>query len=159
MRWLRIRLAVTALAFVAWIGYLIYLTQMADRPSIVLSRPQFLYAECVVIARVDRKEGPATVTRVVSCPNPKVQPGVTIDVKSLRDSFRKRLGEATGSEWDVRNDFIIPLQNLVEDKKAGKWAGEVVPLPPSPGLPRGTLIYPVTPDTLEQLHTIPIGIP
>ena len=41
MRPSRVWLAVTALAFAAWIGYLIYLTQTADRPSIVLSRPQF----------------------------------------------------------------------------------------------------------------------
>jgi hypothetical protein len=150
-------LAVASLAFAAWIGYLIYLTQTADRPSIVLSRPQFLYVECAVIAHLDNKDGPATVKEVVFGQKDKVHVGDSIEVKNLRDSFRKRLGDANASEWDVPNDFILPLQDL--NGKGGKWTAEVVPLPPSPGLPHGTLIYPVTPDTLEQLHAIVSRLP
>ncbi len=51
MKRARVRLAVTASLFLAWIGYLVYLAATATRP-VVLSRPQFLAADLYVIAEL-----------------------------------------------------------------------------------------------------------
>jgi hypothetical protein len=58
MKRARVRLAITAALFFAWIGYLVYLAATTTRP-IVLSRPQFLAANLYVIADLrDRADGP-----------------------------------------------------------------------------------------------------
>jgi hypothetical protein len=47
----RVRLAVCALLFLGWIGWLVYLSATTTRP-VVLSRPQFLAADLYVIAEL-----------------------------------------------------------------------------------------------------------
>ncbi len=150
----RLLLVVTTLAFAAWIGYLVYLTRTSERPSIVLSRPQFLTAEVIVIARLDSRDGTAQVKQVELDPGGKIKPGDTIRIKNLRESFRRRLDQLKAPEWDVPNDFILPLRDAEPGANAEEWTAEVAPLPPSPGLPQGAMIYPVTPSTMEQLQEI-----
>jgi hypothetical protein len=160
MRWSRVWLVVTATAFVAWIGYLVYVTQTIERPSTTLSRPQFLLAHDVVIGHVEKKDGLVTVKEVPYSADRKITAGDKIEVKNLRDSFRTRLGEANPPEWDVPADFIIPLWSVEETKSAAaQWSALITPLPPSAGLPHGALIYPVTPGTKDQLKAILKDLP
>jgi hypothetical protein len=150
----RVWLVVTGLAFAAWIGYLFYLTRQVDR--IILSRPQFLIAECVVIGRIDNKNGPVVVGEVFfrgACK--KLHAGAKIEVDNLRQSLYNWTSQEAEAEWDLPGEFIIPLRSV--ELKDDKWSAEVVPLPPSPGLQIGTRIYPRTQRTLEQLESIPIG--
>jgi hypothetical protein len=149
-------LIVTAVAFVAWIGYLIHVTQTGDRPSITLSRPQLLVSERVVIAHVTNRNGPVKVQEVIPAPTEIVKPGVEVKIKGLGDSLHKRLNDPHSLEWELPGDFIIPLQAVVPETD-GTVTAEVTPLPPSPGLPHGRMIYPVTADTRAQLRNIPIG--
>jgi hypothetical protein len=156
MKWARVKLIMATTAFVAWIGYLIFVTQTGDRPTITLSRPQFLVAEKAVIAHVTNKNAPVTIQELYPAGNGKIKVGDKVQVKHLADSLHKRLGDLNSPEWELPGDFIIPLW-AIEPDKDGNWTAEVTPLPPSPGLPHGGMIYPVTPDTLAQLRSIPIG--
>lgn len=155
----RVWLAVTALSFAAWIGYLVFLTRGLEKPPIHLSHPQFQIAEVVIVAHVNDKAGPIAVTEVVFPADAKMQAGDEVQVRNLRNSFHKWLNDGGPAEWDVPNDFIIPLRDVSRQGKDGAWTAEVVPLPPSPGSPQGTRVYPVTPNTLKELHAIPIGAP
>jgi len=154
----RLWLVATGLAFAAWIGYLFYLTRGVERPAIHLSHPQFQMADAVVVASLESKDGPAIVRDVVYSTMDGVQPGDEIHLPRLRDSFQKWFKDGANPEWDVPNDFIIPLREMNRQGKDGPWTAEVVPLPRSPGLPRGTRIYPVTPNTMQELRSIHIGL-
>jgi hypothetical protein len=160
MRRSRLWLVATALAFGAWIGYLFYLTRGIERPAIHLSHPQFQMAEVVVVASLESKDGPATVREVVFTNNAAMGmgPGDQIQLPRLRSSLQKWFTDGGASEWDVPNEFIIPLRDVNRQGKDGPWTAEVVPLPPSPGLPHGTRIYPVTPNTMQELRSIHIGL-
>jgi hypothetical protein len=145
----RVWLAATGLAFAAWIGYLVYLTCQVERPSIVLSRPQFLISRDVVIAQV-KKDGSVKVEDVFVSKS-GIPPNAEVEVRNLRDSLHKWFKDGGDPDWELPGEFIIPLRDVNQDK-AGKWSAEVVPLPPLD--PR---VYPVTPGTMEQLKAIPIG--
>jgi hypothetical protein len=155
----RIWPAITGLAFAAWIGYLVYQTLHVERPSIILSRPQFLLAECVIIGQIEAKHDSVMVDEVFfAAANAKVLPGTKIHVENLSGSLRNWTSQAPDAEWDVPGKFIIPLHNLhLDGKKGDLWEAVVVGLPPSPGSPTGTRVYPKTEGTMEQLRSIPIG--
>src|SRR5262245_50028002 len=53
----RVRLAVCALLFLGWIGWLVYLSATTTRP-VVLSRPQLLAADLYVIADLQQGREP-----------------------------------------------------------------------------------------------------
>jgi len=146
----------TALAFAAWIGYLFYLTRGVEKPPIHLSRPQFQVAEAVVVAHLEDEESPVRALEVVFTTNDKLQPGAEIRIANLRNSFHKWLDDGGPPEWEVPGDFIVPLR-MLHRRTDQTWTAEVVPLPPSPGLPHGTRIYPKTPATIKELHAIPVG--
>jgi|SRR6516164_4554425 hypothetical protein len=153
----RLLLIGTALAFAAWISYLFYLTRQVERPSIVLSRPQFLIAEAVIVAHVEKKEDPVTVVEVIF--DGKLQSGEKVRIRNLRDSLYNWVSEDKTAEWALPSDFIIPLHDVQPSKDGAQWIAEVVPIPPSPGLPHGFRIYPKTPGTIEQVRAISIGTP
>jgi hypothetical protein len=149
---------VTGLAFVAWLGYLFSLTRQVERPSIILSRPQFLIAEYVVIGRLENKSDQVTVDEVFFAPQvSKLKAGEKIQVENLRESLHDWTSEDPHAEWPLHGDFILPLYGFRRNEKGEHWEAAVVALPPSPGLPMGTRIYPKTPGTMEQLEAIPIG--
>jgi hypothetical protein len=137
------RLLLAIALFAAWIGYLLYLVGMAQRP-IVLSRPQLLVSNLDVIADVEGEgQLPTKVTvRQVHFPQAgEVQKlvGSTIPVSNL--------SQCEG--WTSPGRYIVPLLAGTKDTY------RVAPLPPSPGLVLGhPRIYPVTPETLEQLSVI-----
>lgn len=156
MKWARVRLIAATVAFVAWIGYLIFVTQSGDRPSITLSRPQFLVAENAVLAHIADRHAPITIQEVYAAGNGEFKAGAKVHVKNLADCLHRRLNDPNAPEWELPGDFIIPLWAIDRDKD-GNLTAEVTPLPRSPGLPHGCMIYPVTPDTLAQLRSISIG--
>jgi hypothetical protein len=156
----RLLLIGTALAFAAWISYLFLLTRQVERPSIVLSRPQFLVAETVVIAHVESKKDPVTVLQVIAAGGTRIQPGDMVQLANLRDSLHTWMTEDKTAEWDLPNDFIVPLRDVEKSAQDGvQWTAQIVPLPTSPGLPHGTRIYPKTSSTMEQVQAIPLGEP
>jgi hypothetical protein len=146
----RFLLSAIGLAFAAWIGYLVYLTRQIERPPIVLSRPQFLVADVVVVGHVKNKNGPVTVSEALIGANPgnAVPVGAEIQVGNLHNSWHRWINDGGPDEWELPGEFIIPLR--IVDGKGDKWSAEVAPLPP----PLGPRVYPVTPGTMEQLRAI-----
>lgn len=142
MKSAKLRLALAALAFFTWIGFLLYLV-LTTRHSVVLSRPQFLVSTFDAIARVDRLDDPEVTIESVRWPAGENRQGEKIKVVNL----------AQCDGFDGPGDYILPLQPL------GKFF-QVVPTPRSPGFepayqaghPR---IYRATPPALKQLEQIP----
>ncbi len=144
-----VRLGLALLLFAGWLGWLLYLAVTASRP-VVLSRPQLLVSNLDVIAEVPSLEGnPPTVT-VKSVHWPKdddwadALKGRTIAVDNLA---------RCKDDWKGPGEYILPLTT---DRKTF----HVTPLPRSPGFPGANpaaerpRIYPVTPQTIQQLGTI-----
>ena len=152
------RLLLASVLFASWIGYLVYLWATASHP-IVLSRPQFLVADLVVIARVeDPASKTAVVEEVIAPPTKGKAPavGATIGVENLDLCNRLVDGAAKESAppgWTRPGLYILPLRAA----KNGEGF-EVAPVPPSPGFPRDDAapprIYPKTDQTLAQLKRI-----
>jgi hypothetical protein len=141
-------LIVTAVLFAAWLGWLTYLAATTSHP-IVLSRAQLLVSTIDVIADVPGKDGrPADRTTVIEVHWPTYGPeqklvGKTIRVVNLPDCEFK---------WTGPGRYILPL---VKDGDAFRVAA----IPPSPGFDtdiqgQQARIYPLSPQTLEQLETI-----
>ena len=105
----RVRLAVSALLFVGWIGWLAYLAATTTRP-VVLSRPQFLAADLYVIADVranptdPKVPAPQVTIKQVIWPSAAARDldGKELPVKNLPLS-----GEAQG--WKGPGEYILPL--------------------------------------------------
>jgi hypothetical protein len=141
-------LIVTAVLFAAWLGWLTFLAVTTSRP-IVLSRAQLLVSTIDVMAEVPEKGGrpadQATVTEVhwpTDGPEQKLV-GKTIRVVNLPDCEFK---------WTGPGRYILPL---VKDGDAFRVAA----IPPSPGFDsdmqgQQARIYPLSPQTLEQLQAI-----
>jgi hypothetical protein len=158
------RLAVAAALFAGWIGYLAYLAATTTEP-IVLERPQFLVAELYVIANVDAAQAvpleTVTVREVVWAANSADQSLQKMTVKNLPKCGVKKQPKDGGGAlvFPGPGEYILPLSHT---KEPGVF---VVTLEPrTPGFPGramqaqmelvGAPIYPVTPQTLEQLQTI-----
>lgn len=170
MKQARIRLVLCTALFVGWIGWLAYLALGTSRPTIVLSRPQFLISELDIVAEVDERDGPVRVVEVLYPPSSDVQPGDPIVVENLRSALRSRKvprfeteenGRTVKSdsvEWEVPGRFILPLVHISKTKDQ-EFRARVAPLPPSPGFSDGRpRIYPATPETLAQLRDVPKAV-
>jgi hypothetical protein len=132
----RARLAVAALFFVGWVGYLIYLAATTTRP-VVLSRPQFLAADLYVIAGLERATGktaaPAetALVREVAWPaGAGLKKDEPIVVRNL-----PLCGRDFG--WVGPGDYILALTKVTSK---GGVHYHVTPVPRSPGF------YPPGPD-------------
>src|SRR5262245_14134788 len=127
MRPSRVRLTVTALLFLGWVGFLVYLSATTTRP-VVLSRPQFLAADAYVIAGLQRGSGKAdapaeeAVVRQVIWAHPGDEPKGTIKVRNL-PACGPRFG------WAGPGDYILALTKNGPDGPAYR----VTPIPRSPG--------------------------
>jgi hypothetical protein len=173
MKQARIRLIVAAVAFAAWIGWLIYLALpymqvsssapfVVSRPAVILSRPQFLGADVSVVAHVEDKDQPIRVLEVRDG-DTDIKPDDEIVVENLHESLtRPPTGTATKGEnkqteeWETPGDFIIPLRVT----KVGRQVHfSVAPLAHTHQIPEGTTrIYPKTPQTLEQFRAMPKAV-
>jgi hypothetical protein len=153
MQGAQLRLGIAAALFVAWIGYLLYLTTTRIPPPLILSRPQFLVSSLDVFARVKKgADGSFGVTveevHWPRTPDAQERTGQPITVTNL----------ATCEGWNGEGLYILPL---VPDNPTRY---QVVATPASPGFepqagrPR---IYPLTPETRRQLEAIakPTAIP
>ena len=97
----RIALAVTVTAFFLWIGYLAFLASTASRPS-VLSRPQILVSNLIVIAQLSgsqHPDPPAIVLEVPWAGDKAAQPRLKdkITVSNLEQVYAADAGHPKGS--------------------------------------------------------------
>jgi hypothetical protein len=160
MRASKARLAVAAVLFLAWIGYLVYLVvtttrpevhlwppEVTRRPPVVLSRPQFLVSDLDLVAEVKDRNGQpdsqVTVKKVQWVRDEKERPAAP-------EIVVVNLPGAQG--WEGPGDYILPLGR---DGKVYR----VVAIPRSPGFDgppdHRTRIYPATAETERQLVRIP----
>jgi hypothetical protein len=156
------RLVLTATLFALWIGYLVYLWQatLFFRPShepLILSRPQFLVADLVIVGEIKDADSPVEVKEVLFPEkDADLKPGDVISVTNLNACHPPRSPVRT--EPGPSPDLTGPGSYLLPLRPARKGPGyEVVPIPSSPtytdpkGPPR---IYPATPQTLAQYRAI-----
>ena len=150
-----LRLAVAAVLFAGWIGYLLYLVvdlrwhRGPDGQPVVLSRPQFLVSEVDVIAQLDDEKGPATVKEVLAVQNKMaIDEGQTLRVVNLVSPDGK--GPVN---WTGPGLYVLPLRARPDRTY------EVVPIPRSPGYAGQSdldpvRIYPATAETRAQYRQI-----
>lgn len=143
----RLRLFVAFAVFAAWVGWLGYQALSHGRFP-VLSRAQFLVSTIDVIGVVEAdpngKPSPVVNVQEVHWPpdGAGLKAGCSIPVPNLPQS--------TG--FGSTGVYIVPL---VRDDKSGDY--RIAGLPPSPGFVTGgqLFIYPLTPETRQQLDAIP----
>jgi hypothetical protein len=146
MKGAALRLALAAILFAGWLGYLAYLAATAAHPD-VLSRPQFLVSSLDVIAQVEAADGrPSPTVRVVEVRRPSAE-------KKLEGQILRINNLETCDGWAGPGDYILALTVVGKDY-------EVTPTPRSPGYPppRASAersppprIYRLTPETGRQL--------
>lgn len=152
----RVALAVAVTAFLLWIGYLAFLAYTASHP-IVLSRPQILVSNLVVIAELtggaDHPKKTATIVEVLWAGDPAAQPKVKskITVTNL-DQVQAPDASHPNRSWHGPGQYILPVMS------AGKDTYRVTPIPLSPGFAAAEAdrlrIYPATPSTRAQLDEV-----
>jgi hypothetical protein len=126
----RVRLAVCALLFLGWIGWLVYLSATTTRP-VVLARPQFLAADLYVIADLRTAPADAGAPAEAITVREVVWPSVLsseYDGKSLPVENLPLSGPARG--WIGPGTYILPL---TRQKEGGEVMYLVTPIPRSPG--------------------------
>lgn len=150
-----VRLIVAAGLFLGWIGYLVYLVFTASKPT-VLSRPQFLVADFVVIGQVKSLDDPVEVREVFREDRPHApKVGASIRVTNLAECRRPARGdepvETIPKDFQKAGLYILPLR---PGRKEDEFS--VVEIPYSSGayktgVPR---IYPLTDETRAQLKQV-----
>ena len=133
------RLVVSLCLFLSWLGFLGYL--VAERRTIVLSGPQFLIAQAVIVAEVRDDHGQpdpiATVKQVEWSVDEAHRPpvGKSLHLHELPDCGRQHGYRGAG-------EYVIPLLKH----------GDAVRIAP---VPTGDVrIYQWTPDTRAQMEEI-----
>ncbi len=132
-------LLAVAVLFVGWIGYLAYLA-LTTRNPIVLSRPQLLAADVVVLGRVDALDGPVVVEKVVRAAKPEQAPaeGKPVEIRNLSECK---------DDWGGAGRYLLPLT-----AEPGGKGYRVTAIPRSPGYFGGSpRIYRATPRTEAQI--------
>jgi hypothetical protein len=141
MTWRAVRLAVAALAFVAWVSWLAWLAATVTRP-VVLSRPQLLAAELLVLAQVDDPTKAIQVRQAWtrSEGRPRLQGLVVTNLVDCR-------------AWAGPGEYLLPI--ATEPGAANTY--HVVRTPYSPGIdPHAQLprVYPAVTSVREQLQQV-----
>jgi hypothetical protein len=145
---------VLALLFLCWIGYLAVLA-FTTRHAIVLSRPQLLVADFVVVGQIESLDKPVAVGEVLwsRAPEAEALVGHSIAVVNLK---------ACQADWSGPGWYIVPL--VV--KKSGAEERYEVALPGqrmpgyNPEVDQGKKvtwpprIYPATPETRAQVEQV-----
>jgi hypothetical protein len=141
-------LAVTVVLFVGWMAYLIHLA-LTHRHPVVISRPQILVSQIVVVAHVEGEDVPkdnVTIEQILF--SEKEPPGIAIG-NTIRVA---NLPQSTGN-WTGPGDYLLPLEKSDDTY-------QVTLIPRSPGfIPAGAnaqpLIYRWTSEIEEQFKHIP----
>jgi hypothetical protein len=164
MKAVKVRLALAALLFASWIGWLVYLA-LTTTGTPILSRPQFLVSNLFVIADLTGDEHPdptATVEEVFWSADERQDQ--KLQKQQVAVIHLPRCGPKEG--WQGPGQYILPLTR----RKSGKnFTYEVTPTPRSPGYPSPyhpgnsayspytsgpPRIYPATRQTMRQLEQI-----
>jgi hypothetical protein len=168
-----LRLIVAASLFGGWILYLAYLavtagTQPITRKGpIVLSRPQFLISNYVVVAQVDESDDATDPSQVstIELDSPKEMDGqkqtirVRVTVEQVmwpeqKDGQQRAIRVTSPSAcqgWTGPGRYILPLIKTAGDENTY----ELAPVPRSPGVEqRFPRIYPATQQTQKQLEEV-----
>jgi hypothetical protein len=108
---------------------------------VVLSRPQVLAADVVVLAEVEDRRKPVVVKRVLT-PRADIKEGEELEVVNL---------DKVDTDWEGPGSYILPLRGTGQQ---GRYA--VAPIPTSPGYdePGPPRIYPDKFETRAQLQQI-----
>ena len=135
----KIRLAIAAGLFLAWIGWLAYLVVKTRENPVILARPQFLVADLWVRGHLegnDNRPDAKIVVREVFWARDKEDQGLVEKQVTVQDL--DKVGRDLG--WAGPGDYLLPLQK----SKAGKNSDlRLAPMPPSPGfVPAFQLITP-----------------
>jgi hypothetical protein len=151
VKWRLILVVVLAVVFLTWIGYLGVLA-FTTRHPVVLSRPQLLAADLVVVGQVESLDRPVAVGEVLW---PQSSEAVMLEGHSVTVANLK----ACQADWVGPGWYIVPL--VVKKIGAEEKFEVAVPGPRMPGYdptfdqgkkttwpPR---IYPATPETRAQV--------
>jgi hypothetical protein len=150
-------LALSAVVFLGWIGYLAFLVYTTHHPrSVVLSRPQLLNADLDVVARVNDPSGPVTV-RAVEWVRAGLQPPA--EGESLRvTNLKQCLVDNEETRSLPPGEYLLPLKRVGDDFEVAPTAPSPGYPPPDPVLPRPKdgppRIYRATPAVLKQLEQL-----
>jgi hypothetical protein len=136
-----------ALAAALFAGWMIYLLQLAlrHRHDIVVSRPQIMVAEVIVVAWVEDPDNPTVEIEKILDPTegykgPAIEPGKAITVRNLAKCDGIQPGSRT---------YILPLEADGDD------GFKVVPIPRSPGYgPGAPRVYLDGAETRHQVDHI-----
>jgi hypothetical protein len=121
MTYPRLRLAVAVLLFVGWLGFLAYLVTRT-RDAVILSRPQLLETELIVVAEVKEKDGkplPDVTVKETLWSGVKEKAATTLHLAALPETT-----SALG--WRGAGDYILPLVKTENGY-------DIASLPRSPG--------------------------
>jgi hypothetical protein len=135
----RARLAVSAILFVGWLGFLLYL--VIDSPTVILSRPQFLGAQLFVVADIaGTKPAGITIDELLWSNNPA-------DAEKL---VKKQIQILGAADWTRGVGYEGPGKYLLPLVRTGQGSFLVATLPNSVTI----RIYPWTPKLREQVEEI-----
>jgi hypothetical protein len=113
----RARLAVSAILFISWLGFLFYL--VLETKTVIISRPQFQIAQTVLVVKVSDDGGApdpiVTVKEVLW--GDGAQAGEKLSLTDLR-ACKKEHG------YSGAGDYVIPLM-----RRGGVWQIAQVPIP------------------------------
>lgn len=143
----KVLLALSIILFVGWMAYLINLALTRRHPTII-SRPQILVSQVIIVAHVEGDDAPHDEAKVKSILFPEnaikgIKEGETIRVANLSQSAKN---------WIGAGDYLLPLEKTDD-------VFFVTPIPRSPGFyPAGAnakpLIYRWTREIEEQFKHI-----
>jgi hypothetical protein len=144
----RTRAAVAAVLFIGWLSFLVYLVTRTEE-MVVISRPQVLISDVVVVAAVADAAGQ---------PAPKVAVKQVLSFKLPKDA-RLKGAEVTLSElpevgpfhgYTGPGEYVLALVHAAEGYR-------LTPLPTVPGFvpsPGETRVYRATADVLAQVRDV-----
>ena len=133
------RLVVSACLLVAWLGFLCYL--VIERPTVILSKPQFMSAQAVIVAEVSDAQGQANPSVLVKQVEWPPQPA---DLRAGDRVVLPNLPNCSAAHgYRGAGDYLIPLI-----QRGGVF--QIAPVSTRDDV----RIYPWTPETLARLETI-----
>jgi hypothetical protein len=139
------RLAVSAVLFVGWLGFLFYL--VVDSPSVILSRPQFLQAQLFVVAQIGGGQGDKAEQIVIK------EILWTSDLAGDAKLVDQQVSIPGVAECVREDGYEGPGLYLLPLVKMANGSFRIAPLPTMAQTP-AIRIYPWTPRLREQVEAI-----
>jgi hypothetical protein len=142
----RLRLLIAAVLLIGWLGWLAYLAATGTHP-VVLSRPQLLVADAVIVAHLtggeDHPDEKAKVIRVIHAS------GQDDTLKAGSEFEIHRLEKCSPDHgWNGEGEYLLPLSRTGEGYT-------VTPVPASPGFHAElSYIYPASETVIGQAKKV-----